>query len=147
MQNLKINSTSTPYWCVVVPVEAYEISTFGEIKDNWLYYRIDNKPQCLKLSKDNEFELLGCITSSGMDEGVREMVGKIHVEEMPSPYNDMSGGFHYDYIDYMNQGDYAGWQGEANSFRNPHPSALSLLTHNQITLTADTKAVVVKQIT
>ena len=114
MTNLNINSTSTPYWCVVVPVEAYEISTFGEIKDNWLYYRIDNKPQCLKLSKDNEFELLGCITSSGMDEGVRE------IDTMLAEH----------------------WAGICSHWK---VNIMKLLTHNQITLTADQKAVVVKQ--
>jgi len=144
MTNLKINSTSTPYWCVVVPVDAEDLHIYKtapalEFEMYGIEYGI-----CLPVGN---YSILGCITSSGMDEGVREMVGKIHVEDMPSPYNDMSGGFHYDYIDYMNQGDYAGWQGDANSFRKPHPSALSLLQHNQITLTAENKAVVVKQIT
>jgi len=149
MTNLKINSTSTPYWCVVVEKNTFDFKVLPQMVEYWRGLKDKHEYWStgeIKLPAGN-WELLGCITSSGMDEGVREIVGKIHVEEMPSPYNDMSGGFHYDYIDYMNQGDYAGWQGEANSFRNPHPSALSLLTHNQITLTADTKAVVVKQIT
>lgn len=63
------------------------------------------------------FELLGCITLSSMDEWVREVVEGI--EE----YNGV-----WAWKDYA------------------HESALSLLTHNQITLTADTKAVVIKNI-
>ena len=158
MTNLKINSTSTPYWCVVVPVEAEDIIIAPNVLFACIRYFVPNADKTppydirfiktyIRYNRGKALKLLGCITSSGMDEGVREMVGKIHVEDMPSPYNDMSGGFHYDYIDYMNQGDYAGWQGDANSFRKPHPSALSLLQHNQITLTTAQKAVVVKQIT
>lgn len=63
----------------------------------------------IKLPAGN-FELLGCITSSGMDEGVREMCYLL-------PYK---------------------------TFQD---AALWILEHNQITLTTDQKAVVVKQIT
>jgi len=101
MQNLKINGTPTPYWCVVVK------------KWNSLIY------------DGNSYQLLGCITLSEMDEEVREIVGKVDSIEL-----------------YMN---YTNMLCDEYSFKTAHDSALSLLTHNQITLTTETKAVVVKQ--
>lgn len=57
---------------------------------------------------------------------------QIHVEEAPSPYNEMSGGWHMDYVDYNNPGEYAGWQGDAGSFRKPLKSGLSLCAAHNI---------------
>ena len=107
MTNLKINSTSTPYWCVVVPVDAenlhiYKTAPALEFEMYGIEYGI-----CLPIGN---YSILGCITSSGMDEGVREMCYLL-------PYK---------------------------TFQD---AALWILEHNQITLTADQKAVVVKQIT
>jgi len=127
MQNLKINSTSTPYWCVVVPVDAIDLYIYNGIKRDSLCYShglLGSSWTELNLPLGN-FEILGCITSSGMDEGVREVVGKADSIEL-----------------YM---DYANTECDQYSFKTAHASALSLLTHNQITLTADQKAVVVKQ--
>lgn len=107
MTNLKINGVPTRYWCVVVE------------KD----YVINAGDRLLFFTQD--IELLGCITLSSMDEGVRELARKNEVFEL--------------YMDYMNE------VFDAFRFRKPHESALSLLQHNKITLTADTKAVVVKQ--
>lgn len=106
MNQLKINGVPTPYWCVVVPID-YDAKLINEID---------------KLV----FELLGCITLSSMDEGVRELARKNEVFEL--------------YMDYMNE------VFDTFRFRKPHESSLSLLQHNQITLTPSTKAVVVKKI-
>ena len=70
MQNLKINSTSTPYWCVVVPVDAEDLHIYKtapalEFEMYGIEYGI-----CLPVGN---YSILGCITSSGMDEGVREV--------------------------------------------------------------------------
>ena len=112
MTNLKINSTSTPYWCVVVPVDAIDLYIYKGVKRDSLCYShglLGSSWTELNLPLGN-FELLGCITSSGMDEGVREMCYLL-------PYK---------------------------TFQD---AALWILEHNQITITADQKAVVVKQIT
>lgn len=129
MKQLKINNTSTPYWCVVVPKHSFDFEiSMGRI-EYWRRIKRLNEYWStgeIKLPA-GKFELLGCITSSGMDEGVREVVRKADVVEL--------------YMDYMNN------VFDTFRFRKPHESALSLLIHNQITLTADQKAVVVKQIT
>ena len=130
MTNLKINSTSTPYWCVVVPVDAEDFLVIKEFKDHKNISELSYWYNMEWVDVDitwGDWSILGCITSSGMDEGVREMVRKADVVEL--------------YMDYMNN------VFDTFRFRKPHESALSLLTHNQITLTAEQKAVVVKQIT
>ena len=118
MTNLKINSTSTPYWCVVVPKHSFDfeismgrIEYWRGLKDKHEYWSTGE----IKLPA-GKFELLGCITSSGMDEGVRE-VDTMLVEH---------------------------WAGICSNWK---VNIMKLLQHNQITLTADQKAVVVKQIT
>ena len=122
MTNLKINSTSTPYWCVVVPVDAenlhiYKTAPALEFEMYGIEYGI-----CLPVGN---YSILGCITSSGMDEGVREMVQFIHIPTAPAVI----------YRNYVNDEHFILWQN----------SVKSLLEHNQITLTADQKAVVIKQ--
>ena len=112
MKQLKINNTSTPYWCVVVPKHSFDFEiSMGRI-EYWRGIKRLNEYWStgeIKLPA-GKFELLGCITSSGMDEGVREMCYLL-------PYK---------------------------TFQD---AALWILEHNQITITADQKAVVVKQIT
>jgi len=137
MKQLKINNTSTPYWCVVVPKHSFDFEiSMGRI-EYWRGIKRLNEYWStgeIKLPAGN-FELLGCITSSGMDEGVREIVDEnewlydpnVDAENEVRCYRDFEDGNKW-------------WQ-------DAHESALSLLQHNQITLTADTKAVVVKQIT
>lgn len=118
MTNLKINSTSTPYWCVVVPVDAIDLYIYKGVKRDSLCYShglLGSSWTELNLPLGN-WELLGCITSSGMDEGVRE-VDTMLVEH---------------------------WAGICSNWK---VNIMKLLQHNQITLTADQKAVVVKQIT
>ena len=127
MQNLKINSTSTPYWCVVVPVDASDIQLHRTTDDRvWLTYYQDGIGTSKRfLGEMYPVIKIGCITSSGMDEWVREIVGKTDSIEL-----------------YM---DYGNIECDQYSFKTAHESALSLLTHNQITLTDSTKAVVLKQ--
>jgi len=113
MTNLKINSTDTPYWCVVVPVDAenlhiYKTAPALEFEMYGIEYGI-----CLPIGN---YSILGCITSSGMDEGVRE------IDTMLAEH----------------------WAGICSHWK---VNIMKLLQHNQITLTADQKAVVVKQIT
>ena len=113
MQNLKINSTYTPYWCVVVPVEAEDIVLRDYDKYTVICHSMNTtagigKTPTSLIRVNKNAELLGCITSSGMDEGVREVCYLL-------PYK---------------------------TFQD---AALWILQHNQITLTADQKAVVVKQ--
>lgn len=129
MTNLKINSTSTPYWCVVVPVEAEDIIIAPNVLFACIRYFVPNADKTppydirfiktyIRYNRGKALKLLGCITSSGMDEGVREVVNYC---------NDFTGlPVHQ-----------AFYEGAMNA----------LLVHNKITLTADTKAVVVKQIT
>jgi hypothetical protein len=130
MTNLKINSSATPYWCVVVPVDSCEffVNKVGCIRYTHNKGRESSCIEPMQLgwyATEENTAILGCITSSGMDEGVRELVRKADVVEL--------------YMDYMNN------VFDTFRFRKPHESALSLLTHNQITLTTDQKAVVVKQ--
>ena len=113
MQNIKINSTSTPYWCVVVPVDAEDFLVIKEFKDHKNISELSYWYNMEWVDVDitwGDWSILGCITSSGMDEGVREMCYLL-------PYK---------------------------TFQD---AALWILEHNQITITADQKAVVVKQIT
>lgn len=128
MTNLKINSTDTPYWCVVVPVEAEDLHIYKtapalEFEMYGIEYGI-----CLPVGN---YSILGCITSSGMDEGVREMCN-----------GNNGGNDDTMYMDYTLGDCFSPFR-----FTDIHESALSLLQHNQITLTADQKAVVVKKIT
>ena len=112
MTNLKINSTSTPYWCVVVEKNTFDFKVLPQMVEYWRGLKDKHEYWStgeIKLPA-GKFELLGCITSSGMDEGVREMCYLL-------PYK---------------------------TFQD---AALWILEHNQITITADQKAVVVKQIT
>ena len=93
MQNLKINSTSTPYWCVVVPVDAETPYIYKDVKRDYLCYWHGNG-------------------------------WKWHEELLPPGRWEIAG-----------------------RLKKSEGNKKSLLTHNQITLTADQKAVVVKQIT
>ena len=132
MTNLKINSTSTPYWCVVVPVDSCEffVNKVGCIRYTHNKGRESSCIEPMQLgwyATEENTAILGCITSSGMDEGVREMVQFIHIPTAPAVI----------YRNYVNDEHFILWQN----------SVKSLLEHNQITLTADQKAVVVKQIT
>jgi len=133
MTNLKINSTSTPYWCVVVPVDArLSITPYA------LLYKSGVYPAVRSVLPFPNMELLGCITSSGMDEEILEIIESWDTATGGDDYQD-----YYKNYGILNDEDYE----FAFHFTDPHPSALSLLQHNQITLTADQKAVVVKQIT
>ena len=119
MQNLKINSTYTPYWCVVVPVEAEDIVLRDYDKYTVICHSMNTtagigKTPTSLIRVNKNAELLGCITSSGMDEGVRE------IDTMLAEH----------------------WAGICSHWK---VNIMKLLTHNQITLTADQKAVVVKQ--
>ena len=133
MTNLKINSTSTPYWCVVVPVEAEDLHIYKtapalEFEMYGIEYGI-----CLPVGN---YSILGCITSSGMDEGVNEIVEEVPFtfwKRFDNPINSIR------YPDYTKP--------HLELFGTAHASALSLLQHNQITITSDQKAVVIKQIT
>ena len=119
MQNLKINSTSTPYWCVVVPVDAEDFLVIKEFKDHKNISELSYWYNMEWVDVDitwGDWSILGCITSSGMDEGVRE------IDTMLAEH----------------------WAGICSHWK---VNIMKLLTHNQITLTADQKAVVVKQIT
>ena len=112
MKKLKINNTSTPYWCVVVEKNTFDFKVLPQMVEYWRGLKDKHEYWStgeIKLPLGN-WELLGCITSSGMDEGVREMCYLL-------PYK---------------------------TFQD---AALWILEHNQITITADQKAVVVKQIT
>lgn len=122
MQNLKINSTSTPYWCVVVPVDAEDIVLREYDKYTVICHSMNTtagigKTPTSLIRVNKNAELLGCITSSGMDIKVREIVEVLN--GLPA-------------------------ESALKSFYEP--AIMNILTHNQITLTADTKAVVVKQI-
>lgn len=128
MTNLKINGVPTPYWCVVVEKNTFDFKVLPQMVEYWRGLKDKHEYWStgeIKLPAGN-WELLGCITSSGMDEGVREVVEGI--EEYKGIWI---------WKDYVN----------GKALHTAHASALSLLTHNQITLTADQKAVVVKQIT
>lgn len=114
MKQLKINNTSTPYWCVVVPVDAEYMHIYKSAPAlEFEMYGIEHGV-CLPAGN---WSIIGCITLSEMDEGVRELVDNKAMDTGLPKYIDITA----------------------------HESALSLLQHNQITLTADTKAVVVKQ--
>jgi hypothetical protein len=123
MTNLKINSSATPYWCVVVPVDSCEffVNKVGCIRYTHNKGRESSCIEPMQLgwyATEENTAILGCITSSGMDEGVREVVNYC---------NDFTGL-------PVHQAFYEG-------------AMSALLVHNQITLTADQKAVVIKQIT
>ena len=62
------------------------------------------------------------------------LVHSIHVEEMPSPYNDMGGGYHYAFMDYENTGEYSGWGGDAGCYTKAKDSLKSLLQSNGLNL-------------
>lgn len=118
MQNLKINGTPTPYWCVVV--------------DKWNSLIYDG----------NSYQLLGCITLSEMDEGAFSWAEHSFL--------------HDDIYEELKQLGYStGSEGDIDKLYDELKKliksqclerTLSILTHNQITLTTETKAVVVKQI-
>jgi len=140
MTNLKINSTSTPYWCVVVPVDAEDLHIYKtapalEFEMYGIEYGI-----CLPVGN---YSILGCITSSGMDEGAFSWAehsflhDDIHEELKQEGYSTGSEGDTDKLYDELKK-----------RIKSQHlERTLSLLTHNQITLTADQKAVIVKQIT
>ncbi len=118
MKQLKINNTSTPYWCVVVEKNTFDFKVLPQMVEYWRGLKDKHEYWStgeIKLPA-GKFELLGCITSSGMDEGVRE------IDTMLAEH----------------------WAGICSHWK---VNIMKLLTHNQITLTADQKAVVVKQIT
>ena len=123
MQNLKINGTPTPYWCVVVPVTTIIQGIDKSDVQQSIEYIVNNDED-FELLPPGDFYIIGCITSSSMNEGVKEMVEGI--EEYKGIWI---------WKDYVN----------GKALHTAHESALSLLTHNQITLTTETKAVVVKQ--
>lgn len=60
------------------------------------------------------------------EDAIKEGIERIHVEIAPSPANDWQGDFDYAWVDYLHMGDYAGWGGDACSFRNPIDSFESL---------------------
>jgi len=138
MQNLKINGTPTPYWCVVVPVDAEDILIFPKLSFAHVRYFVPDTHETIpydlciintniKFNRGKALKLLGCITLSGMDEGVKEVAKSINDWGL-SPYMDFTN------VDV-----------DSYCFQDWKDSVKSLLTHNQITLTTETKAVVVKQ--
>jgi hypothetical protein len=119
MTNLKINSSATPYWCVVVPVDSCEffVNKVGCIRYTHNKGRESSCIEPMQLgwyATEENTAILGCITSSGMDEGVRE------IDTMLAEH----------------------WAGICSHWK---VNIMKLLTHNQINITADQKAVVVKQ--
>ena len=118
MKQLKINNTSTPYWCVVVEKNTFDFKVLPQMVEYWRGLKDKHEYWStgeIKLPA-GKFELLGCITSSGMDIKVREIV------EVLNGLPDESA---------------------LKSFYEP--AIMNILQHNQINITADQKAVVVKQ--
>lgn len=64
------------------------------------------------------------------EEKFAELVDTIFVEHAPSPSNDMSGGYDIQYVDYINPGEFAGWNGDAGCYRKAKDSFISLLKSN-----------------
>lgn len=87
---------------------------------------------------NGNYTIIGKLSDLLKDETkCKDLVELIPVEEMPSPSNDMCGGCHYDYKDYMNIGEYAGYNGDAGSFRYAVDSFKSLLESNNIDMTTE----------
>lgn len=82
-------------------------------------------------SKKEKFEILGNF-SNLTEKQCEELVETIHIELMPSPYNDMGGGWDVGFVDYLNVGEFAGWQGDAGVFRKAKDSLKSLIISNNI---------------
>lgn len=84
---------------------------------------------------NGNYTIINKLSNVLTDEAVcKSFVKTIPVEEMPSPHNDMSGGCHYAYIDYMNQGEYAGYNGDAGCFSKAVDSFKSMLEFNNINM-------------
>ena len=83
-----------------------------------------------RLPLSGEYEILGLFFTKEkrLDfEADLGWVETIHVEEAPSPWNDMAGGWHIAFKDYLNPGEYAGYQGDAGSCRNINDSFITLI--------------------
>ena len=139
MQNLKINGVPTRYWCVVVPVDAEYMHIYKSAPAlEFEMYGIEHGV-CLPAGN---WSIIGCITLSEMDEGAFSWAEHSFL--------------HDDIHEELKQEGYStGSEGDTDKLYNELKKriksqhlerTLSLLTHNQITLTADTKAVVLKQI-
>jgi hypothetical protein len=59
-------------------------------------------------------------------DAVMEGVSTIHVEIPPGPSNDFEGDYRFEYVDYMNPGEFAGWNGDAGSLFSARESFQSL---------------------
>jgi hypothetical protein len=82
-------------------------------------------------SKKEKFEILGNF-SNLTEKQCEELVETIHIEIMPNPYNDMAGDWDVGFIDYLNVGEFAGWQGDAGAYRKAKESLKSLIISNNI---------------
>jgi len=84
-----------------------------------------------KVYKLTDYEIIG-LHPGITEEQAKGLVGTIHVEHSPSPYNDWGGGYHMAYIDYENLGEYAGYNGDASYFELALKSLSSLLASHGI---------------
>jgi hypothetical protein len=60
------------------------------------------------------------------EDAVKEGIENVFVEIPPMPSNDFDGDWRYDWKDYLNIGEHAGWNGDAGSFMSPKDSFESL---------------------
>lgn len=76
-----------------------------------------------------DYEIVGKV-SSLTNEQAKDIVETIHIEIPPHPSNDFCGDWDIGYVDYTQRGEFAGFNGDANAFRKPTESLMSLLEAN-----------------
>lgn len=132
-----ITTPSGTYLCVGVPEDAHEISVFGEVFNNWLYYRANNKPNTIKLSSNDAFSIIGEIKVDSMDDECTEMI---------ESWDEATGGDDYQdyYKNYEIQTD-ADYE-FAFHFTEPEQSVRSLLTYNKIEIKEGEKLLIIKKV-
>lgn len=84
-----------------------------------------------EIELNSNFETIGNISNLTEDQ-CSNLVNTIFIEIPPSPSNDMGGDWDIGYVDYLNVGEYAGWQGDAGAFRHAKESLQSLLISENI---------------
>lgn len=130
---------------VPVPEDSYRFSLVKNKHLEKRYGRLEYTERgngiehTLAIAGIENYEILGEITPSEISFDVSPYVEKIHVEEAPSPFNDMAGGWHYAFVDYENIGEFAGYNGDAGCFNDPHQSFRSLLAAKGVIFESEIK--------
>lgn len=76
------------------------------------------------------FKIIGKL-SELTENQAKDLVDTIHIEIPPTPSNDMQGDWKMGYVDYEDQGEFAGWGGDVNYYRKATDSFISLLKLNE----------------